>query len=122
MGKKILIVDDEPYNLKILNMFLSSLSFEIFEAVSGKEALRIVQSHTPDLILIDVMMPGISGIELCQMLSNRPGFTAPIIFLSARVQQEDIQIGLKAGAVEYLTKPIDLDLLHKTINFYLKKI
>lgn len=116
MSKRILIVDDEPHNLAILRIFLNSLGYEVFEAECGKEALDGVTEIVPDLILLDVMMPDLSGFNVTEIWRGQPGFNIPIVFLSAKVQKEDILQGLQLGAVEYLTKPFDLDLIEKKIS------
>lgn len=115
MVGKILVVDDEPHNLEILRIFLRSLNFEIHEAECGMEALKRIEVESFDLILLDVMMPDISGFEISIILREKEGFDIPIIFLSAKAQKEDILRGLQVGAVDYLTKPFDLDLLEMKV-------
>jgi diguanylate cyclase (GGDEF)-like protein len=117
MKKRILIVDDEPYNLDILRIFLESLNYDLLEANNGTEAFQIILQNMEsiDLILLDVMMPDISGISICRELQLRNRFHIPIIFLSAKVEKEDVLLGLQSGAFDYLTKPFDLDLLEKKI-------
>lgn len=119
MNSRILIIDDEPYNIDILRIFLTSLHYEIFIAKSGTEGLSMVDETEPDLILLDVMMPDMSGFEVCRHWMERGDFDIPIIFLSANAQKEDILEGLHLGAFDYLTKPFDLDLLERKIVFAL---
>ncbi|MFK7693228.1 response regulator transcription factor [Paenibacillus sp. HJGM_3] len=119
MKIKVLLVDDEPHNLDILRIVLTALSYELYEAVCGQDALRMVDEYAPDLILLDVMLPDISGFEVCKQLKERSGFTTPIIFLSANVQAEAIEKGLSIGGVDYLKKPFDFDLLEKKISLAL---
>nr|WP_275983858.1 diguanylate cyclase [Paenibacillus hamazuiensis] len=114
-----MIVDDEPHNLEILRIFLKSLHYDIHEAECGADALKLIDEKDPDLILLDVMMPDISGFELAKLLHERPGFDTPIIFLSAKAQKEDVLRGLQLGAFDYLTKPFDLDLLEKKVSIAL---
>ncbi|AJY76756.1 diguanylate cyclase [Paenibacillus beijingensis] len=121
MGKRILIVDDEPDNIHILRIFLASLQYEIFVAESGTEALAAVKVITPDLILLDVMMPDMSGFDICKQLISMADFDIPIIFLSANVQKKDIMKGLQLGAFDYLTKPYDLDLLEMKVSIALNQ-
>ncbi|QGQ96536.1 diguanylate cyclase [Paenibacillus psychroresistens] len=116
MTKRIMIVDDEPHNLAILRIFLNSLGYEVFEAECGKDALVNVMDILPDLILLDVMMPDLSGFNVAEIWRDQPGFNIPIVFLSAKVQKDDILQGLQLGAVDYLTKPFDLDLIEKKIS------
>lgn len=102
----ILIVDDEPANIDILSGILSP-HYDIKVALSGSIALKIVEKHVPDLILLDVMMPGLSGFDVCKKLkSDRALHRIPIIFVTALVQGEDEEKGFKLGAVDYITKPV----------------
>ncbi|MDD9272154.1 diguanylate cyclase [Paenibacillus sp. GCM10023248] len=119
MNGRILIIDDEPHNLNILRIFLNSLHYEIFTVEDGKEALSMVRDLMPDLILLDVMMPEITGFEICRQLMAEADFDIPIIFLSANAQKEDILHGLRLGAVDYLTKPFDLDVLERKVEIAL---
>ncbi|MBF0203087.1 MAG: PleD family two-component system response regulator [Desulfamplus sp.] len=102
----ILIVDDEPYNLKILNELLRS-DYNIRVATNGERALEIAMSdNPPDLILLDVMMPGIDGYEVCRRLklfANTQDI--PVIFITAKTEEEDEVRGFEAGAVDYVIKP-----------------
>lgn len=119
MREKILIVDDEPHNVQILRIFLKSLNYSIHTAECGAEALAMYDEIRPDLILLDVMMPDMSGFDVCRQWMSREGFDTPIIFLSANVQKKDILQGLQLGAYDYLTKPYDLDLLEMKVHFAL---
>lgn len=119
MSGRILIIDDEPHNLNILRIFLNSLHYEIFTVEDGKEAIAMIKEIMPDLILLDVMMPEISGFEICKQLTGEADFDTPIIFLSANAQKEDILQGLRLGAVDYLTKPFDLDVLERKVEIAL---
>ncbi|MBP1967305.1 diguanylate cyclase [Paenibacillus aceris] len=119
MSGRILIIDDEPHNLNILRIFLNSLHYEIFTLEDGKEAIAMIKEIMPDLILLDVMMPEITGFEICKQLTGEADFDTPIIFLSANAQKEDILQGLRLGAVDYLTKPFDLDVLERKVEIAL---
>jgi class 3 adenylate cyclase/CheY-like chemotaxis protein len=105
---RILIVDDNETNRDILRTRLSPHGFELMEASDGEQALSIAREHRPDLILLDVMMPKIDGIEVCRRLKSDPDlpFTA-IILVTAKADTKDVVAGLDAGADEYLTKPVD---------------
>ncbi len=105
---KILAVDDNPINLKLLSSALISSDYKIYTASSGKEALNLVRSVLPDLILLDVMMPDMDGYQVCKKLqeSEETRFI-PVIFLSARNDAMDKAKGLAMGAVDYLTKPFN---------------
>jgi two-component system cell cycle response regulator len=119
MRELILMVDDEPQNLEILRIFLKSLNYNVVEATNGTDALSMIKSLKPDLILLDIMMPDISGYEVCKLLRESESFDSPIIFLSAKAQKEDIMQGLQLGAVDYIIKPFDLDLMEKKISIVL---
>jgi two-component system, sensor histidine kinase and response regulator len=107
---KILVVDDQPINVQLLKRKLEKEGIEILTAYSGKEALDIVARNKPDLILLDVMMPDMDGIEVCQRLqADDAGRQIPVIFVTARNSKEGKLEGLGVGAVDYITKPIDLD-------------
>jgi len=107
---KILVVDDQPINIKLLQRKLERQGMEVLVAYNGRECLSIVEDTTPDLILLDIMMPEMDGIETCQHLKSNPKTeTIPIIFITAKASKEGKLEGLDAGAVDYITKPIDLD-------------
>lgn len=109
MKEKILIVDDDPQLVQLIGYTLYAEGFQTIVAHSGEEALQLVERERPDLVILDVMMPGMSGIEVCDVLREDPETTnLPIIILSARTQVPHRIEGLKAGADEYLTKPISL--------------
>ncbi len=107
---KILVVDDQPINVQLLKRKLEREGMTVATAYSGPEALDLVAADKPDLILLDVMMPDMDGIEVCQRLQTDPeNKTIPIIFITARTSKEGKIEGLGVGAVDYITKPIDLD-------------
>jgi class 3 adenylate cyclase/CheY-like chemotaxis protein len=105
---RLLIVDDQPMNLDILQTRLAVHGYEILTAADGEEALAVARAQQPDLILLDVMMPKMDGIEACRHLKGDPSLPfMPIIMVTAKADSKDIVAGLEAGADEYLTKPID---------------
>lgn len=107
---KILVVDDQPINVQLLKRKLEKEGIEILAAYNGQEALDLVAHTKPDLILLDVMMPDMDGIEVCQRLqADEAARHIPIIFVTARTSKEGKIAGLGVGAVDYITKPIDLD-------------
>jgi len=107
---KILVVDDQPINVQLLKRKLEREGMEVIAAYSGQEALDLVPKTKPDLILLDVMMPEMDGIEVCQHLqAEEETRSIPIIFVTARSSKEGKLEGLGVGAVDYITKPIDLD-------------
>ncbi|MGB1126985.1 MAG: response regulator [Opitutales bacterium] len=107
---KVLLVDDQPINIKLLQRILGRQGMDVTAARNGRECLDIVVETNPDLILLDVMMPEMDGIETCRRLKADPATeTIPIIFITAKASKEGKLEGLDAGAVDYITKPIDLD-------------
>jgi len=119
MGKRILVVDDEPYIRSLLEQVLEDFTkagVELFVAKSGPEAWDLIRSKRPDLVVLDVMLPGISGYEICQRTKSNPDLASIyIIMLTARGQAIDKQRGLDAGVDEYLTKPFDPKYLVKRV-------
>jgi two-component system sensor histidine kinase/response regulator len=106
----ILVVDDQPINVQLLKRKLERAGLSVITATNGLEALEQVRVHKPDLILLDLMMPDMDGIEVCQRLQERSDTRAiPVIFVTARTTKESKLEGLAVGAVDYITKPIDLD-------------
>jgi len=106
----ILVVDDQPINVQLLKRKLEKEGITILTAYSGQEALDVVSRVKPDLILLDVMMPDMDGIEVCQRLQAAESSRhIPVIFVTARTSKEGKIEGLGVGAVDYITKPIDLD-------------
>lgn len=104
----ILIVDDIPENIQVISSILYQKGVNLAIAQNGQEALGIVAKRAPDLILLDVMMPDMDGFEVCQRIKALPELqTTPIIFLTGRIQTEDIVKGFEYGAVDYITKPFN---------------
>jgi len=105
---RILVVDDNPANLEILETRLARQGYEVITARDGDEALIAARAQTPDLILLDVMMPGKDGIQVCRELKADHGLPfMPIILVTAKADPGDVVAGLDAGGDEYLTKPVD---------------
>ena len=105
---RILIVDDNEMNRDILVTRLETQHYELLQAADGEEALAAAKEHLPDLILLDVMMPKLDGMEVCRRLKADPSMPfMPIILVTAKAASTDVVAGLEAGADEYLTKPID---------------
>jgi len=104
----ILLVDDVPENLTVLGSIFSSLQCELIAVQDGKQAVELAESEKPDLILLDISMPGMDGFDVCKSLKNNPKTKEiPIIFVSAKVSSEDITKGFEFGAVDYVTKPFN---------------
>jgi len=105
---RILIVDDNETNRDILATRLGLHGYELIQATNGEEALASARTNLPDLILLDIMMPKVDGVEVCRQLKNDAGMPfTPIILVTAKADSKDVVAGLEAGADEYLTKPID---------------
>jgi DNA-binding response OmpR family regulator len=107
MSAKILVVDDDLESLKLIGMILQAKGYQIIAARDGQQALEKAFQEAPDLVILDVMMPGLDGYAVCQRLRADPRTsTIPIIMFTAKAQLTDKVIGLQSGADEYLTKPI----------------
>ena len=105
---RILVVDDNPANVEILQMRLEAQGYDIKTATDGEEALSAVKAHEPDLILLDVMMPKVDGVEVCRRLRADTSLPyIPIVLVTAKSDSKDIVAALEAGGDEYLTKPVD---------------
>lgn len=119
-NKKLLIVDDIPENLTILYRILHD-EYEIIGANSGQEALKLLPIHNPDLILLDIMMPEMSGYEVCRIIKEQDNFRhTPIIFVTALVEEADEAKGFALGAVDYITKPFKPTILKHRICTHLE--
>ena len=119
---KILIVDDEPDILEFMQYNLEKEGFEVFLASSGKQALEVAKQELPDLIILDVMMPGMDGIETCRELRNDPRLRDTIIaFLTARNEDYSQIAGFESGADDYIAKPIKPRVLISRIKALLKR-
>ncbi|MEA3547443.1 MAG: response regulator [Thermodesulfobacteriota bacterium] len=102
----ILVIDDQPANLKVLLPFLKQHNFEVRIAENGDRALQVLDNYQPDIILLDVMMPGIDGFETCRRIkANKETADIPVIFMTALDSVEDKVSGFEAGGVDYITKP-----------------
>lgn len=106
-GKKILIVDDEKSIVDILKFNLEKEGFDTLCAYDGKSGLELARSEGPDLMLLDVMLPGMDGFQVCQTLRSQ-GKSIPIIMITAREDETDKVLGLELGADDYITKPFSL--------------
>ncbi len=118
---RILVVDDEPVNLQVLSNHLVSAGYEVELAASGSEALALAEKRAFDLVVLDVMMPRMSGYEVCRALRERRSLEdLPVIFLTARNQVSDLVAGLAAGGGDYLAKPIGKDELLARVRSHLE--
>jgi signal transduction histidine kinase/class 3 adenylate cyclase/ActR/RegA family two-component response regulator len=116
----ILVVDDEPVNRQVLENFLHNTGYQVTQANNGREALDLVEKHNFDLIVLDIMMPGMSGFEVCQTLRQvHQASDLPIIMLTAKNRIADLVEGFTVGANDYLAKPFSKDELLTRINTHL---
>jgi len=107
-GGAVLIVDDNPQNAELLEAYLDGLGYEIRTAKDGVEALASVEQAPPDLILLDIMMPRISGFQVCERLKDSPATRdIPIIMVTALNEDGDIERAVESGANDFLTKPVN---------------
>ena len=116
---RILIAEDEPDMLVGLRDNLQFEGYEVIEARDGEEALRLIDEQRPDLMLLDIMLPKVDGLEVCKRM-RQAGFTLPVLMLTAKSQEVDIVRGLEAGADDYVTKPFGVHELLARIKVALR--
>lgn len=105
-GAKILVVDDEPFIVELVKFNLESAGYEVITASDGHEALKLIEKDHPALIILDIMLPGIDGMEICRALRfKRETRDIPVILLTAKTGEIDKVLGLEMGADDYITKP-----------------
>jgi len=106
MDKKILVIEDDPATLRLVDYTLRHEGYQVFTASNGLEGIRKARNEAPDLIILDVMLPGMDGFEICHRLRSEPDTAQlPILMFSAKAQEIDKDTGLKVGADDYLSKP-----------------
>jgi len=118
---RILIIEDEPDLRKGLEVNLAREGFKVFQASNGETGISLAIKHNPDLILLDVMMPGMNGIDVCREIRRR-GIDIPIIMLTARSDEIDRVVGLEVGADDYVTKPFSVRELVARIRARLRRL
>ena len=122
MNINILIADDEPNQLELMSFNLSNAGYSIIKAANGKEAIELIENHSPDLIILDWMMPKMSGIDVCRTLRSRSETKQiPIIILSARSEDSDKSLGLDTGADDYISKPFSPKELISRVKALLRR-
>jgi DNA-binding response OmpR family regulator len=115
--RTLLIADDESGIRSLVKMTLQRKQYEILEASDGEEALALARKHHPELVLLDVMMPGLTGFEVCRALKDDPATaSATVVILSAKAQDSDRAEGIAAGADDYFTKPFSPTALLRKID------
>lgn len=118
---RLLLVDDQVQNLKVLGHYLYENGFDFAFATNGQQAIEMVGRDVPDLILLDVSMPGMDGFTVCRLLKEMPeSKDIPIIFLTAKIETSDIIKGFEAGAVDYITKPFNSQEMLARVNTHLE--
>ena len=105
---RILVVDDEPKNIRLVQTMLAPEGYVIHSATSGREALSIISESPPDLILLDVLMPDMNGFQLARQLKSNPAtMSIPVIMVSSLNDRHSEMLGLNAGAMDFLAKPVE---------------
>jgi DNA-binding response OmpR family regulator len=120
MGDKVLIVEDEPTLLETLEYNLTRQGYEVYTATDGLKALEVARQERPDAILLDIMLPGLDGLEVCRIL--RQEMSVPILMLTARTEEVDKIVGLEVGADDYLTKPFSMRELLARVKALLRRV
>ncbi|MGE5672661.1 MAG: response regulator transcription factor [Mycobacterium leprae] len=118
-GERILVVDDDEGIRQVVNTYLTSEGFTVLEAADGPEALRLWQERKPDLLVLDWMLPGKSGLDVAREIRSRG--STPIVMLTARSEEADMLLGLELGADDYLTKPFRMRELVARIRAVLRR-
>ena len=118
----VLVIEDEPDIRELIEFNLKLYDYNVLLANNGEKGLNDARSYEPDLILLDLMLPGIQGIDVCRVIKSDENIKSiPIIILSALGQEEDIVLGLEAGADDYVSKPFSLDVLNARIKTVLRR-
>jgi len=119
MGEKVLIVEDDPTLLDTLEYNLSHQDYDVLTASDGHQALQVAREEQPDLMILDLMLPGIDGVEVCRIL--RQEMNLPILMLTARDEEVDKVVGLEVGADDYMTKPFSMRELLARVKALLRR-
>ena len=123
MNRKILVIEDDPNALRLVGYTLEQEGYQVVTASDGLEGLAKARDEHPDLIVLDIMLPGLDGYEICYQLRKQLDTSVlPILVISARARQDDKDIGFRVGADDYLTKPVDPLTMVAQIKTLLAKI
>jgi len=118
----ILCIEDESGIQDLLKLVLEGSGYRVTLASNGTDGLKLAQTRKPDLILLDLMLPGLSGLVVCRQLKNDPGTAGiPLVMVTAKTQAADIVLGLESGADDYITKPFDPDVLSARVRAVLRR-
>jgi len=118
----VLVVDDEPTILDVVGRYMERAGYETHRAADGPEALRLAAAHRPDLVVLDLMLPGIDGIEVMRQLHEAPGPRIAVILLTARGEESDRLVGLRQGADDYVVKPFSPAELVARVGAVLRRV
>jgi len=119
-GKRVLVVDDDTKTVELVKLYLDRDGYRVFTAYDGNEALRLARESHPDLIVLDLMLPGVDGLQVCRTLRNESD--VPIIMLTAKTTDRDKLIGLDLGADDYVTKPFSPRELAARVRAVLRRL
>ena len=119
----VLIVDDDPETLNVLSLYFSLIGWEVTQATNGEEALATVRDQHVDAMVLDWMMPGVSGLEVARTIREDADLhLLPIVMLTARAAERDLWTGLRHGADAYLPKPVDMDVLAAEVERVMSQV
>lgn len=115
-GARILAVDDSPTVLEMIRSILESKDYEVITATDGSEALELARTESPDLIVLDVMLPKLDGYKVCRLLKYDQKYQhIPIVMLTAKAEEQSMATGIRTGADQYLTKPVEPETLLEAV-------
>ncbi|OXM83220.1 response regulator transcription factor [Paenibacillus rigui] len=118
-GEKILIVDDEPEIVELIRLYLMKEGYEVLTTDNGASAFQYMEQHSPDMVILDIQLPEMDGIEICRQL--RRSYHVPILFISCRSEDMDIILGLSIGGDDYMTKPFSPSQLVARVKAHLRR-
>jgi DNA-binding response OmpR family regulator len=122
MAKTVLVIDDEPELVKLIDYNLTKAGYLVLTAADGESGLAAARRHAPDAVVLDVMMPGVDGLEVCKRLRQEPQTAGvPILMLTAKAEEADRVLGLELGADDYLTKPFGVRELQARVKALLRR-
>ena len=123
INRQILLVEDDLYSAETLKFALEAKNHKVSLAANGRDALNMVNTEIPQLIILDIMMPKMDGYHFCRLLKFDTRFKhIPVIIVSSKIQDADRKLGLACGGDEYITKPYDLNMLINTVEKYLDSL